>query len=100
MTSIDVANALFQAKLIPDAFKFTQDIEAIKDQSEKYFHSMMNIVTHEGYIKLAEKLNSIMPVKGDRKISGGYVRDTVFYSILDNEWETVKLNVERKLGVK
>ncbi|MEH6995860.1 aminodeoxychorismate lyase [Neobacillus drentensis] len=28
MTSIDVANALFQAKLIPDAFKFTQDIEA------------------------------------------------------------------------
>jgi hypothetical protein len=28
MTSIDVANVLFQAKLIPDAFKFTQDIEA------------------------------------------------------------------------
>lgn len=42
-------------------------IEALKEQSEKYFHSMMNIVTHEGYIKLAEKLNSIMPVKGDRK---------------------------------
>lgn len=42
-------------------------IDALKDQSEKYFHSMMNIVTHEGYIKLAEKLNSIMPVKGDRK---------------------------------
>ncbi len=42
-------------------------IEAVKEQSEKYFHSMMNIVTHEGYIKLAEKLNSIMPVKGDRK---------------------------------
>jgi hypothetical protein len=28
MTSIDVANVLLQAKLIPDAFKFTQDIEA------------------------------------------------------------------------
>jgi N-acetyltransferase len=39
-------------------------------------------------------------LRKDRKISGGYVRDTVFYSILDNEWETVKLNVERKLGIK
>jgi hypothetical protein len=28
MTSIDVANVLLQAQLIPDAFKFTQDIEA------------------------------------------------------------------------
>ncbi|WP_419887282.1 aminodeoxychorismate lyase [Neobacillus niacini] len=28
MTSIDVANVLVQASLIPDAFKFTQDIEA------------------------------------------------------------------------
>lgn len=42
-------------------------IEAVKAQSEKYFHAMMNIVTHEGYIKLAEKLNSIAPVKGDIK---------------------------------
>lgn len=42
-------------------------IEAVKAQSEKYFHSMMNITTHEGYIKLAEKLNSIVPVKGDTK---------------------------------
>jgi N-acetyltransferase len=39
-------------------------------------------------------------LRKDRKISGGYVRDTVFYSILDNEWETVKLNVGRKLGIK
>jgi N-acetyltransferase len=39
-------------------------------------------------------------LRKDRKISGGYVRDTVFYSILDNEWETVKLSVERKLGIK
>ncbi len=30
-------------------------ISAVKDQSEKYFHAMMNIVTHEGYIALAEK---------------------------------------------
>ncbi len=42
-------------------------IEAVKAQSEKYFHAMMNMTTHEGYIKLAEKLNSIAPVKGDTK---------------------------------
>ena len=44
-----------------------QLIEAVKNQSEKYFHTMMNIVTHEGYINLAEKLNSIVPVKGNEK---------------------------------
>lgn len=42
-------------------------IEAVKTQSEKYFHSMMNITTHERYIELAEKLNSIIPVKGNSK---------------------------------
>ena len=42
-------------------------IEAVKQQSEKYFHAMMNIVTHEPYIELAEKLNAIAPVKGDKK---------------------------------
>ena len=42
-------------------------IEAVKNQSEKYFHAMMNIVTHEGYIQLAEKMNEIVPVKGESK---------------------------------
>ena len=42
-------------------------VEAVKAQSEKYFHGMMNIVTHEGYIRLAEKLNEIIPVRGDKK---------------------------------
>lgn len=42
-------------------------IDAVKEQSEKYFHSMMNITTHEKYIELAEKMNSIVPVKGDVK---------------------------------
>lgn len=42
-------------------------IEAVKAQSEKYFHGMMNIVTHEGYVAFAEKMNSIVPVKGDTK---------------------------------
>lgn len=42
-------------------------IEAVKAQADKYFHGMFNIVTHEGYVKLAEKLNTIVPVRGDKK---------------------------------
>ena len=42
-------------------------IDAVKDQSDKYFHAMMNIVTHERYIELAEKMNKIVPVRGDSK---------------------------------
>ena len=42
-------------------------IEAAKEQSEKYFHAMMNITTHERYLELAEKLNQIAPVKGGKK---------------------------------
>lgn len=42
-------------------------IEAANEQSKKYFHAMMNITTHERYIELAEKMNQIVPVKGDKK---------------------------------
>lgn len=42
-------------------------IEAVKKQSERYFHGMFNIVTHEGYVALAEKLNAIAPVKGMKR---------------------------------
>ena len=42
-------------------------VEAVKDQSEKYFHGMMNIVTHEGYIALAEKMNEIVPLKSEKR---------------------------------
>ena len=42
-------------------------VEAVKEQAEKYFHGMFNIVTHEGYVALAEKLNEIVPVRGDKK---------------------------------
>lgn len=42
-------------------------VEAVKEQSEKYFHGMFNVVTHEGYVKLAEKMNAIVPVKGDKR---------------------------------
>ena len=44
-----------------------QLIDAVKEQSEKYFHAMMNITTHERYIELAEKMNEIVPVRGDKK---------------------------------
>lgn len=40
-------------------------VEAVKAQADKYFHGMFNVVTHEGYVALAEKLGSIAPVKGD-----------------------------------
>lgn len=39
-------------------------VEAVKNQAEKYFHGMFNIVTHEGYVELAEKLGARVPVKG------------------------------------
>jgi len=44
-----------------------QVVKAVQDQAEKYFHAMMNITSHEPYIKLAEKLNSIVPVRGESK---------------------------------
>ncbi|MBK5246043.1 MAG: aspartate aminotransferase family protein [Peptostreptococcaceae bacterium] len=42
-------------------------IEAVNEQSKKYFHAMMNITTHERYIELAEKMNQIVPVRGTTK---------------------------------
>lgn len=42
-------------------------IEAVKAQSEKFFHSMMNITTSPIYLDYAEKINEIAPVKGDAK---------------------------------
>ncbi|NLD19965.1 MAG: aspartate aminotransferase family protein [Clostridiales bacterium] len=44
-------------------------VEAVKEQADKFFHSMFNITTHEGYVKLAEEMNKIVPVKGDKKKS-------------------------------
>ncbi|WRS27235.1 aspartate aminotransferase family protein [Oscillospiraceae bacterium MB08-C2-2] len=42
-------------------------VKAVQEQAERYFHCMLNIVTHEGYIELAEKINSIAPVRGEKK---------------------------------
>ncbi|MCR5234711.1 MAG: 4-aminobutyrate--2-oxoglutarate transaminase [Lachnospiraceae bacterium] len=42
-------------------------VEAVKAQSDRYFHGMFNVVTHEGYVSLAEKLGSLAPVRGTHK---------------------------------
>lgn len=42
-------------------------VDAVKAQADKYFHGMFNVVTHEGYVELAEKLSDIAPVKGCHK---------------------------------
>ena len=42
-------------------------IEAVKAQADDYFHTMLSITTHEGYIELSEKLSEMMPCKGEVK---------------------------------
>ncbi|MFA9377955.1 MAG: aspartate aminotransferase family protein [Lachnotalea sp.] len=42
-------------------------VAAVQEQATKYFHGMFNIVTHEGYIELAEKLSALAPVRGTSK---------------------------------
>lgn len=42
-------------------------VAAVKKQTDNFFHGMVNIVTHEGYIELAEKLAAKAPVKGNTK---------------------------------
>ncbi len=41
-------------------------INAVRDQSEKYFHTMFGAITHERYVELAEKLINIVPLSSDR----------------------------------
>ncbi|MFP3043898.1 aspartate aminotransferase family protein [Treponema primitia] len=38
-------------------------VKAVQEQAGRYFHAMQNIITHEGFVVLAEKLNAIVPVK-------------------------------------
>lgn len=38
-------------------------IEAVKEQLNDYFHAMMNIMTHPGYIELAKTINQLAPLK-------------------------------------
>lgn len=48
-------------------FSHPELVEAVKAQADKYFHCMFNVATHEGYVKLAEEICAIAPVKGDKK---------------------------------
>lgn len=48
-------------------FSHPEVVEAVKAQADQYFHGMFNVVTHEGYVALAEKLSQIAPVKGEKK---------------------------------
>ena len=41
-------------------------VEAVKEQSEKYFHAPFSIVSHKGILDLAEKFNEIMPCRGEK----------------------------------
>lgn len=45
-------------------------VEAVKTQAEKYFHTSINVVLYESYIKLAQKLAEITP--------GDYHKKTMF----------------------
>lgn len=42
-------------------------VEAVKTQADRYFHAMFNIITHDGYVSLAQKICEIAPVKGIEK---------------------------------
>lgn len=42
-------------------------VEAVKEQCDKYFHSSINIVLYEQYVRLAEKLNQLVPGDFDKK---------------------------------
>lgn len=42
-------------------------VAAVKAQADRYMHGMFNVVTHEGYVKLAAELNKRVPVRGEQK---------------------------------
>ncbi|WP_409967598.1 aspartate aminotransferase family protein [Bengtsoniella intestinalis] len=44
-------------------------VEAVKAQADNYFHTMLSIITHDGYVSVCEKLNELMPCRGDVKKS-------------------------------
>jgi len=42
-------------------------VEAVKEQAEKYFHTSINVIQYEPYVRLAEKLNQIIPGNFEKK---------------------------------
>lgn len=45
-------------------------VEAVKEQCEKFFHTSINVIQYEQYVRLAEKLNNIVP--------GNFKKKTMF----------------------
>ena len=48
-------------------FSHPEVVAALKEQADRFFHAMFNMMTHEGYVALAEKLCEIVPVMGGKK---------------------------------
>lgn len=42
-------------------------VEAVKDQAEQYFHTIFNVIVHDGYVALAENFNETVPCRGEVK---------------------------------
>lgn len=42
-------------------------IASVKEQADKYFHTIFNVITHDGYVELAEQFNNIVPCRGKKK---------------------------------
>ena len=42
-------------------------VAAVKEQAEKFFHSSINVLQYESYVRLAKKLNEIIPIDGPKK---------------------------------
>ncbi|XKH02204.1 4-aminobutyrate--2-oxoglutarate transaminase [Marinobacter nauticus] len=43
-------------------------VEAVKAQLDKVMHTCQTVMPYEGYVKLAQKLSEVAPVKGDAKV--------------------------------
>ena len=42
-------------------------VQAVKEQADKFFHTMVNCVLYEQYTELASRLNDIAPISGEKK---------------------------------
>ncbi len=43
-------------------------VEAVKDQLDKLMHTCQTVMPYEGYVKVAEKLSQVTPVRGHAKV--------------------------------
>jgi 4-aminobutyrate aminotransferase/(S)-3-amino-2-methylpropionate transaminase len=43
-------------------------VEAVKDQLDKLMHTCQTVMSYEGYVRLAQKLSEVSPVKGHAKV--------------------------------